>query len=221
MDARLISQTTYVNYESAKSLLSKATGNSHEISVAAGDNYITVSGRYLGGAENLIIDGALFIPIRSIAEVYGAAVNWDDATRSVGLTTDRNYQFESGDSYYRDDEVYWLSHIISAESAGEPMTGKILVGNVVQNRVNDDNFPNTIYGVIFDSKFGVQFTPTANGTIYNKPTAESIIAAKIVLDGYTLSKEALYFLNPAIATSSWIIENRSYVTTVGNHDFYS
>ena len=221
MDAQLIGQTTYVSYESASSLFSAATGSSHEISVVAGENYITVSGRYLGGAENLIIDGALFIPIRSIAEVYGADVSWDDATRSVGLTTDESYQFESGDSYYREDEVYWLSRIINAESAGEPMTGKILVGNVVLNRVRHDDFPNTIYGVIFDSKFGIQFTPTANGTIYKTPTAESVIAAKIVLDGYTLSREALYFLNPAIATSSWITENRSYVTTIGNHDFYS
>ena len=50
MDARLIGQTTYVSYESASSLFSAATGSSHEISVVAGENYITVSGRYLGGA---------------------------------------------------------------------------------------------------------------------------------------------------------------------------
>ena len=50
--------------------------------------------------------------------MYGANVSWDDATRSVGLTTESGYEFESGDSYYRDDEVYWLSRIIKAESAG-------------------------------------------------------------------------------------------------------
>ena len=62
-------------------------------------------------------------------------------TRSVGLTTASGYQFESGDSYYRDDEVYWLSRIISAESSGEPMTGKpvdyVFVGSCTNGRIED------------------------------------------------------------------------------------
>ena len=45
MEARLIGQTTYVSYESASEQFPAATGSSHEISVVAGENYITVSGR--------------------------------------------------------------------------------------------------------------------------------------------------------------------------------
>jgi N-acetylmuramoyl-L-alanine amidase len=100
------------------------------------------------------------------------------------------------------------------------MKGKIAVGNVVLNRVRSSAYPNTIYGVIFDKRYGIQFSPVANGTIYNTPTAESIIAAKICLEGYTLSNEILYFLNPSIVGSSWITKTRPYAFKVGNHAFY-
>ena len=100
------------------------------------------------------------------------------------------------------------------------MKGKIAVGNVVLNRVRSSAYPNTIYGVIFDKKFGTQFAPVANGTIYNTPTADSMIAAKICLEGYSLSSEIIYFLNPSVASSSWIIKSRPHAFTIGKHAFY-
>ena len=100
------------------------------------------------------------------------------------------------------------------------MKGKIAVGNVVLNRVRSSAYPNTIYGVIFDKRYGIQFAPVANGTIYNSPTAESIIAAKICLEGYSISDRILFFMNPRIATNNWISKNRPYAFSIGNHDFY-
>ena len=101
------------------------------------------------------------------------------------------------------------------------MTGKIAVGNVVLNRMRSGQFPNTIYGVIFDKKYGVQFAPTANGAIYKTPNADSIIAAKMCLEGYSLSSDILYFFNPKYASGSWITQNREYAFTIGNHVFYN
>ncbi|MBP3285278.1 MAG: cell wall hydrolase [Clostridia bacterium] len=118
------------------------------------------------------------------------------------------------------DAVYWLSRIIEAEAAGESLKGKVAVGEVILNRVRSDEFPNTIWTVIFDTKFGIQFEPVANGSIYNTPSAESIKAAKIALDGSNYVGKCLYFLNPRIAQSNWISKNRVYYTTIGNHDFY-
>jgi N-acetylmuramoyl-L-alanine amidase len=74
--------------------------------------------------------------------------------------------------------------------------------------------------VIFDKKYGVQFSPVANGTIYNTPTEESIIAAKICLEGYSLSNDILYFVNPKLAPNSWMANNRPYAFTIGNHAFF-
>ena len=127
---------------------------------------------------------------------------------------------EKGASFYKSDDVYWLSRIIHAESGGEPLKGKIAVGNVVLNRVKNKNYPNTIYGVIFDKKYGTQFSPVSYGTIYNTPSSESIIAAKICLDGYSLNEEMIYFINPKIATNFWITEKCTYVMKIGNHSFY-
>ena len=88
------------------------------------------------------------------------------------------------------------------------------------NRVAHRDYPNTIYSVIFDRKYGVQFSPILNGEIYNTPSYNSILAAKIVLEGYRIDGEILFFLQPRLSTSSWIPKNREYAFTIGNHDFY-
>ena len=124
------------------------------------------------------------------------------------------------DAAYDYEDLYWLARVISAEAKGESFTGQIGVGTVVLNRVRSKDFPNTVKGVVFDQKYGTQFTPVANGTIYQTPTASAVVAAKMCLDGYTLSNSVLYFLNPRIATSSWIVQNRKYAFRIGNHDFY-
>ena len=127
----------------------------------------------------------------------------------------------TADEVYSSDDLYWLSRIISAESGAEPFRGKIAVGNVVMNRVKSPSYPNSIWGVIFDRKHGIQFTPAVTGTIYRTPTAESIVAAKACLEGYSISDTALFFLNPRIATNFWIVNNRPFEFSIGNHDFYS
>ena len=124
------------------------------------------------------------------------------------------------DSAYDYEDLYWLARVISAEAKGESFTGQIGVGTVVLNRVRSKEFPNTVKGVVFDRKYGTQFTPVANGSIYEQPTESAVIAAKMCLDGYTLSNSVLYFVNPRIATSSWIQNNRKYAFRIGNHDFY-
>ena len=118
------------------------------------------------------------------------------------------------------DAVYWLSRIIEAEASGESLKGKVAVGEIILNRVRSDEFPDTIWTVIFDTKFGIQFEPVANGSIYNTPSADSIKAAKIALDGSNYVGDCLYFLNPRIAESNWISKNRTHYITIGNHEFY-
>lgn len=162
------------------------------------------------------------VPLRFISEAFGADVSWnqeyyiadislDRITVNTDLIDNRNYDL---------DHILWLGRIIESESAGESMEGKVAVGNVVLNRVEHESFPNTIYGVIFDTKYGVQFEPVLNGTIYNTPSRDSVIAAKYTLLGVDAADESLYFLNPAIASNTWISDNRQLCTIIGNHWFY-
>lgn len=67
---------------------------------------------------------------------------------------------------------------------------------------------------------GVQFTPVANGTVYDEPTQESLLAAKLVLDGARAAGNSLYFIAPELTDNHWTMENRTYVTTIGCHWFY-
>ena len=159
------------------------------------------------------------MPIRPLAAALSCDVVWDGSTRSV-LISESAAPFVSGARFYNDTDLYWLSRIISAEARGEPLLGKIAVGNVVLNRKASSLYPNTVYGVIFDRKHGTQFSPVSYGTIYNAPTEESIVAAKICLEGYSVSDEILFFVNPKYATSSWISNNRPFAFRIGNHYFF-
>ena len=182
--------------------------------------YIYANGHYfytVGKVENW--SGSLFVPIRPLARAFDVELNWNASRRAVELASPRSAPTVSWASYNSDD-LYWLSRIISAEARGESLEGQIAVGNVVLNRVRSRSYPNTIYGVIFDRKHGTQFSPVSYGTIYNTPAESSVIAAKICLEGYTLSEDILFFMNPRIATSNWISKNRPYAFTIGNHDFY-
>lgn len=190
------------------------------VTVGEGKYYISANGRYFYTVEKILnLSGTLFVPIRPICKAFSIDVGWNASTRTVELTS-TGKALQSGDSFYKSDEVYWLSRIINAESGGEPFKGKIAVGNVVLNRMRSPSYPNTIYGVIFDRKNGTQFSPVVFGTIYNSPNEDSVIAAKICLEGYSLSDSILFFMNPRIATNNWISKNRPFAFRIGNHDFY-
>ena len=125
-----------------------------------------------------------------------------------------------GTSYTATD-LYWMSRIIHAEAEAEPYTGKVAVGNVIINRVKSSLFPNTIKGVIFEYYKGIpQFSPVADGTIYNTPNADSIKAAKAAMSGTSVVGSATYFFNPDKSEGTWIVENKTLVKRIGDHVFY-
>lgn len=176
------------------------------------------SRRQLTGTS-YIYRGTLYVPLRGIAEMLDCGIGYSSALGRVTLTKGTNGNVP--DTTVDSDSLYWLSRIIEAESGAESYRGKLAVGNVILNRVESRDFPNSIYGVIFDRNNGVQFTPIANGTIYNTPSAESIRAAEECLSGTRVVDDCLYFFNPDTATkASWIIQNCTYYASIGNHDFY-
>ncbi len=192
------------------------------IKATVGAVWIEVNGRAFHAPDGVrLVNGVMMIPVRPLARAFGLDVAWDAATDTAILTETGAGWAADATAVYREDDLYWLSRIISAESRGEPLAGQLAVGNVVLNRVASDDFPNTIYDVIFDRKYAIQFTPVANGTIYHAPTESAVVAAKLALEGYSLSTSVLYFLNPELSTSFWIPQNRPFAFTIGTHDFYT
>ena len=230
--ARIYNNTTYVSLRAVSEALypesvvtweyDRAVVRVNDLVLTAvpGSRYIEADGRTLYAAGGVRLEsGRTLVPVRVLADGLGANVYWDAKTGTVSVWLEADAD-TGGDVGYDADSVYWLSRIISAERRGEPLDGKIAVGNVVLNRVADGGFPNTIYGVIFDDRWGGQFEPVRNGTIYDEPTEESVLAAKLCLEGANTAGDSLYFLAPALTTNHWIMQNRTYRTTIGSHWFY-
>lgn len=121
----------------------------------------------------------------------------------------------SGTGGYSNSDVYLLARLIHSEARGESYTGQVAVGAVVLNRVKSSSFPNTISGVVYQSN---AFTAVSDGQINLEPNTTAIRAAKDAMNGWDPSYGSLYYYNPAIATSKWIL-TRKVVVTIGNHVF--
>lgn len=120
----------------------------------------------------------------------------------------------SGGSNYSAD-LGLLARLISAEARGESYTGQVAVGAVVLNRVEHPSFPSTISGVIYQNG---AFSCLYDGQ-FDKPVADSAYkAARDAINGMDPSGGAIYYFNPATATSKWIW-SRPHITTIGKHRF--
>jgi N-acetylmuramoyl-L-alanine amidase len=208
----------YAPIESFCTLLS--AGN---ISAEAGEPYISSEGRCIpcstSSVSITVIDaGMLCAPVTALASASGQSV---ERTAKGELVISGTPTFPSADEVYGEEDLYWLSRIISAEARGECFEGQLAVGCVVINRTEHKSFPDTIYEVIYDNKFGVQFSPAHSGSVKKDPTASAVRAAKLCLEGFSLSDSILFFFNSSIAAGSWITSNRTFTVTIGNHDFYS
>ena len=115
------------------------------------------------------------------------------------------------------NDVYMLARLISAEARGEPDIGQVAVGAVVLNRIEHPAFPSTLSGVIYQSG---AFTCIVDGQ-WDEPIADSAYkAAQDAINGWDPSGGAIYYFNPATATSSWIW-SRPLIVTIGKHRFCS
>ena len=165
------------------------------------------------GQAALLREGRTYVPLRSVSNLLGAEVDFVDWDTPVAVR-------ELSGTPYTEEDFYWLSRIISAESKGEALMGQVAVGNVILNRVTSDQFPDTVKGVVFDQKNGVQFEPVSNGAVYDEPTEQSVLAARLALAGVDAVGESLYFFNPALSKGLWVRQNRTYCATIGCHMFY-
>ncbi len=162
-----------------------------------------------------------YLPARFLCDSMGAEIMWNEKTHTVAIKKDGiSINPDDVNKLYTKNDFEWLAKIVHAEAQGEGHSGKVAVANVVLNRRESKEFPDTVYDVVFDRKYGVQFTPIMNGAIHNNPSKDSYKAAKQALFGNNVAGNSLYFLNPKKATSLWIVNNRTFYQSIGNHDFY-
>lgn len=229
LDRRAVKGSTYV----ALSVLAKEMDPAAQVSwdgktmtvttgklsltAQAGQLYLTANGRYLYIPEAVQQEGdQVYVPLRTAAKAFDAAVNYDQATGVITVTRGSG-AIQSGDSYYGQDDLFWMSRVIYREAGNQSLEGQMAVGNVVLNRVADPAFPNTIESVLAQKN---QFSSYKSGAMRKTtPSATSIIAAKLVLDGGVVeeTKGALFFDS---STNSWAARNKKHIATFGGHNFY-
>ena len=135
--------------------------------------------------------------------------------QALGIYEGGSSGSSSGGGSGQDASLDLLARVISAEARGEPYSGQVAVGAVILNRVNHPSFPNTIAGVVYQKG---AFTCMVDGQIDQPVAASAYRAARDALNGSDPSGGAIYYFNPATATSSWIW-SRPLITVIGSHRF--
>ena len=122
-----------------------------------------------------------------------------------------------GSGGYSSGDVNLLARVISAEARGEPYIGQVAVGGVILNRIKHPSFPNTLAGVIYQPG---AFSCITDGGINAAVSDSAYKAARDAVNGWDPSGGAIYYFNPAKATSAWIW-SRPVIVVIGDHRFCS
>lgn len=118
-----------------------------------------------------------------------------------------------------------LLKIVEAEAGGEDEEGKLLVANVVLNRVQSPKFPNTVKEVVFQQENGTtQFSPVSDGRFYSVTVSEETKeVVERALCGEDISQGALYFVSRENADPErmkWFDNNLELLFSYGGHEFF-
>jgi len=124
-----------------------------------------------------------------------------------------------------EDEIGMLERIVQAEAGGEDMIGKILIANVIFNRIASEDFPDNVEDVIFQQTQGdYQFSPVANDRYWSVSVSEDTREAVTrALEGEDYSEGALYFMarkRTSASNAQWFDNNLLWLFKHGGHEFY-
>ena len=166
---------------------------------------------YYSGSVDGVYGSATEKAVRAFQQKNGLTVDGKagpQTLKAMGISAGSAASSGSGDAAL-------LARLISAEARGEPYSGQVAVGAVVLNRMKHPSFPNTMSGVIYQPG---AFSCMSDGQ-FNQPVADSCYrAARDALNGWDPSGGAIYYFNPATATSKWIW-SRPLLIVIGKHRF--
>ncbi|KAB3535305.1 spore cortex-lytic enzyme [Alkaliphilus pronyensis] len=174
---------------------------------------------YYDGPISSVYGPQTFEAVKDFQRANGLAVDGvvgPQTRAALGMSQQRvTAAASTGQGVSRSDDINLLARIIHAEAKGEPYEGKVAVGAVILNRVRNPAFPNTMAGVIYQP---CAFEPVKNGSINQAADDEAYRAARDSLNGWDPTGGAIYFWNPATATSRWIW-TRQITLRIGRHVF--
>jgi N-acetylmuramoyl-L-alanine amidase len=153
----------------------------------------------------------------SLKMLYDLDINENEVPKLQFMTEElvNTHLSEQEEQEISNEEKNLLARLVHAEAKGEPYAGKVAVAEVVLNRVEHSQFPDTVEEVIYEKN---AFEPVQNNSIKEPADPASVNAVQDALSNQKNDNEALYFYNPETATSDWI-RSREVIKTIGNHSF--
>lgn len=192
--AEILGSQVHYDPEAKRAII---VGNGKTVVLHVDDNNMSVNGSLeFIDAPAEITNGRTMVPLRALSESLNIDVIWDPITLSVllnkeGLKVPNEYIY---DRHYNDEDLLWLSRIVTIETGWQAFDAKLGVANVVLNRVAAARFPNTVYDVIYDTNYTVQFPPAFYSHFSDLvPLIESVIAAKMAFEGINNVDTCLFF----------------------------
>lgn len=149
-------------------------------------------------------------------------VHYEVLSKTEDDITDMSFEGQA----LNENDMEILCRLVEAEAGGEDFQGKKLVAHVVLNRLEHEQFPDTIEDVVFETRQGItQFSPVKDGRYYRvKVSEETKSAVEQAVKDEDNASGALYFVNSEIADRSamkWFDSKCTYLFRHGNHDFFS
>lgn len=149
-------------------------------------------------------------------------VHYEVLSKTEDDITDMSFEGQA----LNENDMEILCRLVEAEAGGEDFQGKKLVAHVVLNRLEHEQFPDTIEDVVFETRQGItQFSPVKDGRFYRvKVSEETKSAVEQAVKDEDNAGGALYFVNSEIADRSamkWFDSKCTYLFRHGNHDFFS
>lgn len=183
---------------------------------------LTKSYRAVGGPCETVLVGQWMIRTETVAKL-------DVGNRMIQAVEAADQQTEdlmTKQMRMSDKDYENLLSIVEAEAGGEDLEGRIMVADVILNRVSSDQFPDNVTSVIWDRTGGSpQFSPTEDGRIYTVTASDDTReAVNRAIDGEDLSQGALYFIARDQADEKnvkWFDEKLTFLFEHGGHSFYT
>ena len=177
----------------------------------------------LGQMEEIQRNLQIIVPVAADSE--SRTIGIASRTSSGPRVVDCN-ELQRNSRYHLDMvELEVLLKIVEAEAGCEDEEGKLLVANVILNRLNSDKFPDSVSEIVFQQENGItQFSPVSDGS-YDRVqiSEETVRAVGRALDGEDISEGALYFAARDYADSKrmrWFDEKLTLLFRHGGHEFF-
>ena len=185
------------------------------------ENRVQTVARIGTSCEEVIVGQRLSTGHQQIQKVDISA----SAQSAVENLSSQSMEKAASSTMMSDEDYDTLLHIVEAEAGGEDIKGRVMVANVIMNRVESDQFPDTVTEVVWDTEGGYQFSPTYDGrigTVEVSPETEE--AVKMALEGTDYSQGALFFVakdQAAKENVDWFEKDLKELFEHGVHTFYT